>query len=115
MKIERIVTTLIALPLRRPHRLAMATITDQAMVIVQLFTDEGCVGVGEVSVIPNYGAETPGAIRHVIEDYLAPRLVGEDPCNTMFFHADPKRIWPGCILIWFGSCAEPWSSPKSTS
>jgi len=95
MKIERIVTTLIALPLRRPHRLAMATITDHAMVIVQLFTDEGCVGVGEVSVIPNYGAETPGAIRHVIDDYLAPRLLGEDPRNTMAVLACMEQAIPG--------------------
>jgi len=83
MRIERIVTTRIALPLRRPHRLAMATITDHAMLIVQLFADEGHRGVGEISVIPHYGAETPGAIQHLIDVYLAPSLIGMDPRNPL--------------------------------
>ncbi|NNH17416.1 chloromuconate cycloisomerase [Bordetella trematum] len=95
MKIERIVTTRIALPLRRPHRLAMATLTDHDMLIVQLFTDEGIAGLGEVSIIPHYGAETPGTVQHIIDACLVPALAGADPRNLMQIHARMDAAIPG--------------------
>lgn len=83
MKVERVLSTIVALPLKRPHKLAMSTITRHTMVIVQLWTDDGALGVGEVSIIPHYGPESPGAVKHVIDHYLSPRLIGLDPRNTM--------------------------------
>src|SRR6185437_4898453 len=48
-------------------------------VVLRVHTDEGLVGLGEVSCTPNWSGEDQGTAIHLIERYLAPRLVGEDP------------------------------------
>ena len=52
-------------------------------VVLKLFTDEGIVGLGEVSgSFPVFYVETQSTITSVIKDYLAPNvLINEDPFN----------------------------------
>jgi muconate cycloisomerase len=40
------------LPIIRPHKLAMATITEHTLVLVPIPDDEGREGLGEVAIIP---------------------------------------------------------------
>jgi L-alanine-DL-glutamate epimerase-like enolase superfamily enzyme len=47
--------------------------------IIRIHTDEGLTGLGEVSCTPRWSGEDSGTARHVIQRYLAPRLVGHDP------------------------------------
>lgn len=81
MRIASIETIIVDLPTRRPHKLAMATIHSQGMVLVRLRDRDGSEGLGEASVIPHYGSETVEAIKVVIDDYLAPALIGQDPAK----------------------------------
>lgn len=81
MRIAKIEILIIDLPTTRPHKLAMATINSQAMVIVRLCDEDGYEGLGEASVIPHYGSETVEAIKLVIDDYLAPALIGQNPAH----------------------------------
>lgn len=81
MKIDSIDTTIVDLPVARPHKLAMATIHRHALVLVRVRTDSGPDGLGEIAVIPHYGEESPGAVRSVIDECLAPGLVGADPAR----------------------------------
>ncbi len=79
MHIASIETILADLPTIRPHKLAMATITSQSLVLVRVRDEDGVEGFGEASVIPHYGSETVEAIKGVIDGYLAPALIGKDP------------------------------------
>jgi L-alanine-DL-glutamate epimerase-like enolase superfamily enzyme len=62
VKIATIEAIPYALPTVRPHRLAMATITEHTLVLVRVHDDDGCEGVGEAGIIPHYGAETEHGI-----------------------------------------------------
>jgi L-alanine-DL-glutamate epimerase-like enolase superfamily enzyme len=48
--------------------------------LLRVHTDEGLVGLGEVSCTPRWSGEDSVTAAHVIERHLAPALVGEDPC-----------------------------------
>jgi muconate cycloisomerase len=80
------------LPTVRPHKLAMATITEHTLVLVRIRDDEGREGLGEVAIIPHYGAETqPGACQ-VIDDVLAPNLLGKDPTSIEALTAQMDQL-----------------------
>jgi muconate cycloisomerase len=67
--------------LRAPPHLAIATITEHTLVLVRIRDDEGREGLGEVAIIPHYGAETQRGVCQVIADVLAPNLLGKDPTS----------------------------------
>jgi muconate cycloisomerase len=79
MKIVSVKAIPYDLPTIRPHKLAMATITDHTLVLVRIRDDEGREGLGEAAIIPHYGAETQHGICQVIGEILAPHLIGQDP------------------------------------
>jgi muconate cycloisomerase len=79
MRIAAIETIIVNLPMRRPHHLAMATMNSQGKVLVRIRDEDGREGIGEASVIPHYGAETVEGIKLMIDEYLAPALIGRDP------------------------------------
>lgn len=90
MKIESIEAVIVDLPVARPHKLAMATIDRHSLVLVRLRTDEDIEGLGEIAIIPHYGEEAPGSVKAVIDECLAPHLVGLDPSRleTLLVHMD---------------------------
>jgi muconate cycloisomerase len=86
MKITHIETIPIRLPTRRVHQWASLTTPIGVYVIIKLHTDEGLVGLGEAPVLKDWGGdygkyfgETPQTAAHVINDFLAPSLKGQDP------------------------------------
>lgn len=79
MKIESINAIIVDLPITRPHKLAMATLNRHSLVVVCMETDLGIEGLGELSVIPHYSEESITAAKAVIDDVLAPGLIGQDP------------------------------------
>jgi muconate cycloisomerase len=48
-------------------------------VFVKIHTDEGIIGLGEISCTPVWSGEDNRTAMHFIADYLGPALVGEDP------------------------------------
>lgn len=86
MNIDSIESIIIDLPTKRPHKLAMATINSQSLVIVRIRDADGAEGIGEASVIPHYGSETVEAIKAVIDGYLAPVLIGMNPADLELLH-----------------------------
>ena len=78
MKISAIETYVVDLPVARPHKLSMATIDRHSQVIVRVRTDDGAEGLGEIAIIPHYGEEAPGAVKSIIDECLAPYLLGYD-------------------------------------
>lgn len=85
----------VALPARRAHQSAtLTTPIGRGYGIVRLVTDNGIVGYGEATVLPQWGGdfgryfgETGGTTKHVVVDCLMPVLEGEDPMRIEWIHS----------------------------
>lgn len=98
--IRSVQTTLVDVPLRRPHRFASLSVTTQSMVIVEVRTEGGTVGVGE-AVVPGgpwWGGESVEGMRALIDRYLAPLLLGEDACRVEYLAGKLDRAAGGAAF-----------------
>lgn len=78
--IERIETSLVDLPTIRPHKLSVATMHGQTLMLVKVFCSDGVVGFGEGTTIAGmaYGPESPEAMKLAIDAYFGPAMIGKD-------------------------------------
>ncbi|MBW0446656.1 muconate cycloisomerase [bacterium M00.F.Ca.ET.228.01.1.1] len=78
--IERIETSLVDLPTIRPHKLSVATMNGQTLMLVKVFCSDGVFGIGEGTTIAGmaYGPESPESMKLAIDAYLAPAALGRD-------------------------------------
>ncbi len=78
--IERIETCLVDLPTIRPHKLSVATMHGQTLMLVKVHCSDGVVGIGEGTTIAGmaYGPESPEAMKLAIDAYFAPAMIGQD-------------------------------------
>ena len=73
---KSIETMLVEIPTIRPHKMAVATMQTQTLVLVKVCTEDGFIGWGEATTIGGlgYGEESPESIKVNIETYFAPLL-----------------------------------------
>jgi muconate cycloisomerase len=79
-RVETVRTTLVDLPLRRPHQFRDTTTDAQGVLVVRVGTSDGVVGVGE-GVVPGgpwWGGESVETMQVIVDRYLAPLAVGAD-------------------------------------
>jgi len=76
--IQTIETFLVDVPTIRPHKLSVATMNTQALVLVRVHCADGIEGWGEATTIGGlaYGEESPESIKTNIDTYFAPLLAG---------------------------------------
>ncbi|WP_157271210.1 muconate/chloromuconate family cycloisomerase [Azohydromonas aeria] len=81
LKILSVETLLVDVPTIRPHKLSVATMNHQTLVLVRIESSDGIVGWGEGTTIGGlaYGEESPESIQVNLDTYVAPLLVGQDP------------------------------------
>ena len=81
MKISRIETIPVQVPINpeRAIRGGRGGHTVSPFLLVRIHTDEGIVGLGEVSCTPIWSGEDQFTSAHFIEHILAPLLTGQDP------------------------------------
>jgi muconate cycloisomerase len=93
--IRTIETWLVDVPTIRPHRLSVATMNHQTLVLVKVQCSEGIVGWGEATTIGGlaYGEESPESIKANIDAYIAPLLEGQ-PADAV---AQAMARVNGCI------------------
>src|ERR1700753_589455 len=78
--IERIETCLVDLPTIRPHKLSVATMFGQTLMLVRVYCSDGAAGIGEGITIGGmaYGPESPESMKLAIDAYLGPAAIGKD-------------------------------------
>jgi muconate cycloisomerase len=93
VKIDRVETFVVSLPWRRLHRMAFPSGRIGRYTIVRVSTDEGVEGLGEATVLKEWGGdygryfgESPELTARLVEEVLAPALVGMDPFNLEEAH-----------------------------
>ncbi|MBO9123713.1 MULTISPECIES: muconate/chloromuconate family cycloisomerase [unclassified Rhizobium] len=87
--IERIETLLVDLPTIRPHKLAVATMNGQTLMLVRIHCSDGVWGIGEGTTIGGlaYGGESPETMKVAIDTYFAPVLIGQDATRIQMLMA----------------------------
>ncbi|OLP57562.1 muconate cycloisomerase [Rhizobium rhizosphaerae] len=78
--VESIETMLVDLPTIRPHKLSVATMTGQTLMIVRICCSDGIVGIGEGTTIGGlaYGGESPESMKLAIDRYFSAVMIGQD-------------------------------------
>lgn len=81
MKITKIETIPVSIPInpKRAIRSGRGYHTFSLFLMVKVYTDEGVVGLGEVSCTAVWSGEDQVTAARIIDAYLAPVLIGQDP------------------------------------
>ena len=82
MRVERITVHEYEIPLEEPFVTALKPIPELERVLVEVETDEGIVGLGEGAPAYEVTGETQGSTAAVLEDVLAPLVVGANPLDV---------------------------------
>ena len=77
--IERVETLLLDLPTIRPHKLSVATMDGQTLMLVKVHCSDGVTGIGEGTTIGGlaYGGESPEGMKLAVDTYFAPLMIGQ--------------------------------------
>lgn len=97
MKITRLDTYFLSIPLPQPVRTSTNTISQVSEVIVKLTTDAGLVGLGEAHgpFLFRQGPEGMRVVNEIVQQ-ITPLVVGEDPFNI-------ERIWQDLFALTYTS------------
>ncbi len=81
MKISHIETIPVRVPINQQRAIhgGRGSHVESPFVLIKVHTDEGLIGLGEVSCTPIWSGEDQTTAVHCINTYLAPLLIGEDP------------------------------------
>ena len=93
MKITRIESIPVNVPIRPEFviRGSLGMHAESPFLLLRVHTDDDLVGVGEVSCTPVWSGEDQLTAAHIIADFLAPAVVGEDPRNIEALTAKMRR------------------------
>ena len=82
MKIVKVETFPVSLPLKKPFKIALGTMTHSPHAVVRITTDEGIVGYGEASTWHVVYGYDQHELVWAIERYLGPAVLGMDAMNV---------------------------------
>ncbi len=77
MKISKIEAFPLSAKIDKPLKIATTLFTEVRALVVRVTTDDGIVGIGESLV-----RSAPRATKYLVEDMLAPLVIGDDPFDT---------------------------------
>lgn len=99
MKITKIETKIVKIPLERPYVWSLGTGSAFSNVLVLIHADDGVIGIGESAyVVGPVREETPEGTKQVIDNYFAPKLIGEDPFDIELIHEKMSSVLPGNLV-----------------
>lgn len=95
--IQSIEVILADVPTIRPHKLSVATMNTQTLVLVRVRCADGVEGWGEGTTIGglNYGEESPESIKVNIDTHIAPLLIGMEATQVAKAMAKIRKVIQG--------------------
>ena len=87
--IASVTTQILDIPTIRPHKMSVATMQCQSLVLVRIVASDGIEGIGEATTIGglNYGGESPESIKANIGAYFAPLILDQPADNPRALRA----------------------------
>jgi muconate cycloisomerase len=97
MKITQVESIPVKVPIRPQFQIrsSLGVHKESPFLVVRVHTDEGIIGLGEVSCTPIWSGEDQVTADHLIEDFLGPALLGEDPTRIEWLTAKMRRVIAG--------------------
>jgi len=86
MRIREVQVSSLEIPMKRVFATSRAKQDVARHIVVQLFSDDGLVGIGEGAPRPHISGETIESSFLLVEKYLGPLLIGKDPVNIGAIH-----------------------------
>ncbi|TNB97539.1 muconate/chloromuconate family cycloisomerase [Paracoccus marcusii] len=92
--VTQVETVILDLPTIRPHKLSVATMNGQVLMLVRVHCSDGIVGVGEGTTIGGlaYGGESPESMKTNIDTWFAPLMIGQDATRVQSLMARIGRM-----------------------
>lgn len=92
--VTRVEAMILDLPTIRPHKLSVATMNGQVLMLVRVHCSDGIVGVGEGTTIGGlaYGGESPESMKTNIDTWFAPLMIGQDATRVQSLMARIGRM-----------------------
>lgn len=92
--VSRVETVILDLPTIRPHKLSVATMNGQVLMLVRVYCSDGIVGIGEGTTIGGlaYGGESPESMKTNIDSWFAPVMIGQDATQVQALMARIGRM-----------------------
>ncbi|MBE1554305.1 muconate/chloromuconate family cycloisomerase [Sporosarcina limicola] len=80
--IKQLNTVIVDVPIKRPHQFSTEIVSTKSFLLIQLELKSGLIGIGE-GTTPGiwWNGESVETMQLVIEHYLKPILIGQDPRN----------------------------------
>lgn len=93
MKIDSIILNHLSMPLTAPFETSFGRETDRQCILITL-QSEGLTGYGEcvASREPGYNYETVGTAWHIIKDFIALLILGQDVADALDFQQRVEKI-----------------------
>ena len=76
--IRRVDALPVALPLKKPMKMAGVTIEHAHNLLVRIEAEDGSIGWGEAASAPTMTGDTLGGLHAAVRDHLAPGMIGRD-------------------------------------
>lgn len=93
MRIQAIETIPVAVPLTKPFKTALRTVTTAYAIYVKVTCEDGHIGWGEAPPTHVITGDSLGSITYAIEEVIAPQLLGKDIRNREeLFHVINRSI-----------------------
>ncbi|MGP3698857.1 muconate/chloromuconate family cycloisomerase [Rhodobacter sp. NSM] len=92
--VTRVETVIVDLPTIRPHKLSVATMDGQVLMLVRIHCSDGIVGIGEGTTIGGlaYGGESPESMKTNVDTWVAPVMLGQDATRVQALMARIGRM-----------------------
>jgi O-succinylbenzoate synthase len=93
MIIDRITLHHLRMPLRSPFETSFGRVAERECIVLAV-QSEGLIGYGECVADhdPGYAYETSGTAGHVLRDFLAPAILGQDVAGPADFQRRAERV-----------------------
>lgn len=94
LTIDSIQTTILDVPLVRPHKFATTAMDKQPLLLVEIRTSGGAVGFGE-GVVPGgpwWGGESVETMKALIDGHIAPVIIGRSVDDITGIMLDIERV-----------------------
>lgn len=97
MKITVLELFHISIPFAKSYHLSKlyGTLHDAHAVILKIHTDKGIIGLGEADPMVPFTKESPDDVMTVMNETIAPYLIGQDPARIAMLEADLDRSVQG--------------------
>lgn len=93
MKITKIKIRAVNIPLLKAYTIStVGTVSHTQSIVVELFTDQGVIGIGESDPDPMFSGESQQTVMTALETLLGPVVLGRNPLDIEALHARMNAV-----------------------